>query len=166
MCQTNSGEITPIQDEAYFTEIACLCPMHKVAPTSGHERKNGKGVAQSDLEKAEEFNCKFTDVFNKNEHTQVPFLDRSAPFMNDIVVSKNGVIKLPKGLNPSNALGPDELHPRVLKELAIELNPIFAHLFSNQLTLVKSQRNGLLQISAPFSRRVTGHLRTIIARFP
>ena len=29
------------------------------------KRKNGKGVAQSDLEKAEEFNGQFTDVFNK-----------------------------------------------------------------------------------------------------
>ena len=65
------------------------------------KRKNGKGVAQSDLEKAEEFNGQFTDVFNKNEHTQVPLLDRSAPFMNDIAVSKDGVIKLLKGLNPS-----------------------------------------------------------------
>ena len=67
----------------------------------------GKGVAQSDLEKAEEFNGQFTDVFSKNEHTQVPLLDRSAPFMNDIAVSKDGVIKLLKGLNPSKALGPD-----------------------------------------------------------
>ena len=105
-------------------------------------------------------------MFNKNEHTQVPLLDRSAPFMNNIAVSKDGVIKLLKGLNPSEALGPDELHPRVLKELATELGPVFAHFFSDQLTLVKSQRNGLLQISAPFSSRVTGHLRAVIARFP
>ena len=84
------------------------------------KRKNGKSVAQSDLEKAEEFNGQFTDVFNKNEHTQVPLLDRSAPFMNDIAVSNDGVIKLLKGLNPSKALGPDELNPRVLKELATE----------------------------------------------
>ena len=97
------------------------------------KRKNGKGVAQSDLEKAEEFNGQFTDVFNKNEHTQVPLLDRSAPFMNDIVVSKDGVIKLLKGLNPSKALGPDELHPRVLKELATELGPVFAHLFQQSI---------------------------------
>ena len=55
------------------------------------------GVAQSDLENAEEFNGQFTDVFNKNEHTQVPLLDRSAPFMNDIVISKDGVNKLLKG---------------------------------------------------------------------
>ena len=79
------------------------------------KRKNGKGVAQSNLEKAEKLSSQFTDVFNKNEHTQVPLLDRSAPFMNDIAVSKDGVIKLLKGLNPSKALGPDELHPRVLK---------------------------------------------------
>ena len=56
--------------------------------------------------------------------------------MNDIAVPKDGVIKLLKVLNPSKALGPDKRHPRVLKELATELGPVFAHLFfSNQLTL-------------------------------
>ena len=128
------------------------------------KRKNGKGVAQSVLEKAEEFSGQFTNVFSKNEYIQVPLLDRSAPFMDD-VVSKDGVIKLLIGLNPSKALGPDEFNPRVLKELATELGPVFAHLFE-QSTLVKFQRNGLLRMSALFSRRVTGHLRAIITRFP
>ena len=114
------------------------------------KRRSGNGVAQSDLEKAEEFNGsefngQFTDVFNKNEHTEVLLLDRSAPFMDDTVVSKDRVTKLLKDLNPSKALGPDELHPRVQYLL------IF---FSNQLTLVKSLGNGLLQIFAPFSRKV------------
>ena len=67
-------------------------------------------------------------MFNKNEHTQVPLLDRSAPFTKDII-SKDRVIKLLKGLNLSKALGPDELHPRVLKELATDLGPVVAHLF-------------------------------------
>ena len=57
------------------------------------KRTNGNGVAQSDLEKADESNGQLTDVFNKNEHTQVPLLDRSAPFTDDIVVSKDGVTK-------------------------------------------------------------------------
>ena len=65
------------------------------------------------------------DVFNKNEHRQDPLLDRSAPFMDDSVVCKDGVIKILKGLNPSKALGPVEHHPRVLKELATELGPVF-----------------------------------------
>ena len=53
--------------------------------------------------------------------------------MHDIVVTKEGVTKLLKGLNPSKALGPDELHPRVLKELAMELGPVFAHLFQQSI---------------------------------
>ena len=53
--------------------------------------------------------------------------------MNDIAVSKDGVIKLLKGLNPSKALGPDEFHPRVLKELATELGSVFAHLFQQSI---------------------------------
>ena len=97
------------------------------------KRRNGNGVAESELEQADEFNGQFTDVFNKNEHSQVPLPNRSAPFMNDIVVSAVGVIKLLKGLNPSKALGPDELHPRVLKELASELGPVFAHLFQQSI---------------------------------
>ena len=36
--------------------------------------------------------------------------------MNDIAVSKDGVIKLLKALNRSKALWTDELHPIVLKE--------------------------------------------------
>ena len=67
---------------------------------------------------ADEINSQFTDVFNKNEHSQVPFPNRLAHFMNDIVISAEGITKLLNGLNQSMALGPDELHPRVLKELA------------------------------------------------
>ena len=93
------------------------------------KQRQGSGLAKSDFEKASEFDGQFTDVFTKTEHSQVPLLDRSAPFMEDIVVTKQGVTKLLKGLNRSKALGPDELHPRVLKILATELGPVFAHLF-------------------------------------
>ena len=85
------------------------------------KKRNGSGLAESDFEKAGEFNGQFTvTVFTKTEHSQTPLLNRKAPFMEDIVVSKEGVTKLLKGLNPSKALGPDELHPRVLEELASE----------------------------------------------
>ena len=99
-------------------------------PSLGHQSIM---VQKSESQKAAEFNGKFTDVFTKSEYSQVPLLDRSAPFMEDIVVTKEGVTKLLKGLNPSKALGPDELHPRVLKELATELGPIFTHLFQQSI---------------------------------
>ena len=127
------------------------------------KRKNGKGVAQSDLEKAEEFNGQFTDVLNKNEHTQVPLLDRSVPFMGDTVISKDGVIKLLKSLNPSDALGPDELHHRVLKELATELGPVFPHLFHQSIDTDEIPKEWSLANICPLFKKSD---RSIIARFP
>ena len=126
------------------------------------KQRNGCDVAQSESKKAAEFNGQFTDVFTKSEYSQVPLLDRSAPLMEDIVVTKEGVTKLLKDLNPSKALWPGELHPRVLKELATELGPIFAHLFQ----LVISLRSGQLQTLVPCSRRVIDHLLAIIVPFP
>ena len=59
------------------------------------KKRNGSGIAQSEFEKAEEFNGQFSDVFTKSEYKQVPVMDRSVPFMHDIVVTKEGVTKLP-----------------------------------------------------------------------
>ena len=78
-------------------------------------------------------------------------MDRSAPFMNGIVISKDRVIKLLKGLNPSKALRPDELHPRVLKELATELGPVFAHLFQQSMDTGEIPKEwSLANICPPF----------------
>ena len=98
-----------------------------ISPPPPLKKRLGSGLVQS------EFNGQFTDVFTKSKHSQVPLLDRSAPFMEDIVVTMEGDTKLPKGLNPSKALGPDELHLRVLKELPAELGPVFAHLFQQSI---------------------------------
>ena len=94
-------------------------------------------------------NGQFTDVFTKTVHTQVPLLDRSAPFMDEIVVTKEGVTKLLKGLNPSKALGPDDLHPRVLKELAKELGPVFAHLFQQSIKRIGKRIRTCICTSLP-----------------
>ena len=70
---------------------------------------------------------------NKIEYNEVPLTWSSAPFMDIIVVIPEGVVKLLKGLNPSKALEPNELHLRVLKELTNKLGPASAHLFQQSL---------------------------------
>ena len=87
--------------------------------------------------------------------------------MDNIVVSKDGVTKLLNGLNPSKALGPDEFHPRVLKELATELGLVFAHLVQQSIYTGEIQREWSFANICPLSRKVTDHfLRAIIAWFP
>lgn len=46
--------------------------------------------------------------------------------MDKVKVTKADVIKLPKGLNPAKASGPDEVRSRVLKELPNEIGTIFS----------------------------------------
>ena len=102
LCKSGFLAITPLYINSQKKETQGIPPLKK---------RNGSGIAQSEFEKAEEFNGQFSDVFTKSEYKQVPLMDRSAPFMHYIVVTKEGVTKLLKGLNPSKALGPDELHP-------------------------------------------------------
>ena len=74
--------------------------------------------------------------------------------MEGVCVTKEGVTKLLKGLNPSTVLRPDELHPRFQKELAtVTGRSVFAHLSSTQMTQVKYQKSGHLQTYVPYSER-------------
>ena len=50
--------------------------------------------------------------------------------MFDITVTYEGIAKLFLNLNPNKAAGPDEIKPRVLKELATEIAPILTTLYN------------------------------------
>ena len=68
--------------------------------------------------------------------------------MDDIKVTESKVKKLPQGPKPAKASGLDEIHPRILKELALE----FALLLPT--ILKRSHWTGLRQISVHSSRKV------------
>jgi hypothetical protein len=53
--------------------------------------------------------------------------------MPDITITCEGIAKLLLNLNPSKAAGPDEIKPRVLIELAIEIAPILTIIFQISL---------------------------------
>ena len=52
------------------------------------------------------------------------------PTMPDIVFKENGITKLLANLNPHKAAGQDDIMPRVLKELAIEISSILTLIFN------------------------------------
>ena len=93
-----------------------LGPGHQMGTKFGWmDLQKWSNIAELDSERAEELIGQFNDAFNNTEYNEVLLTRRWAPFMDSIVVSSEGMIKLLKGLNPSKALGPYELHPRVLR---------------------------------------------------
>ena len=75
------------------------------------------------------------------------------------MVSTEGVIKLllsnliTPSVDTSKALEHDELHPRVLKELANELGPVFAHLFQQFLDTGEIAKERLLANIRPLFKK-------------
>ena len=57
------------------------------------KRRNGRGLAESETEQAEEFNGQLADVFSKTSENEVPLLEKSAPPMSNIHILNEGVIK-------------------------------------------------------------------------
>ena len=91
-------------------------------------------------------------MFSKHEHPQVPLLDRSSPFMDGIVVSKDRVTKLLKGLHPAKALGLTNFI-LVLNELATKLGPVFAHLFQQSTDTGAIQKKWSLANICPLFKK-------------
>ena len=101
--------------------------------------KNSEGVLTSnDLETADELNKFFQSVYVKEDDKELIFFndfvhcvfDREAPdpfdflgiqsvsMLDDIFFTPMDVKKLLVTINPNKAMGPDNIHPRVLKELS------------------------------------------------
>ena len=54
----------------------------------------------------------------------MPTTEDQFPVIEDIDITLNGIVKLLKGLNPAKLPGPDNLSPKVLKEIANEVGPL------------------------------------------
>ena len=73
--------------------------------------------------KADILNRQFKSVFTTEDTSSVPTLDNTKyPDIPPLHITEDGVRKLLEGLNPHKAQGPDQLPPRVLKELASKIS--------------------------------------------
>ena len=107
------------------------CDSSGVAPL-----KSSQGIIHSDSNsKASILNSQFVSVFNKDEDVSNIKNKGTSPHpqMNHIEICPAGVHKLFSCLHIHKATGPDGLSARLLKELAVEITPIFTLLFQASL---------------------------------
>ena len=104
-------------------------------------KSEGKLFSHS-IDKADILNKQFQSVFSSSEkiskedfckHYPMPTTDDQFPVIDNIEITLNGVIKLLRALNPTKSPGPDNLGPRVLKELALEIGPLLLLIYKKSL---------------------------------
>ena len=83
--------------------------------------------------KAEALNKQFKSVFTRDTDFKSEPQQRWYPSMAPIQISYSGVLKLLQGLNPAKASGPDNLSPRVLKELSLQIAEPLTVIFQKSL---------------------------------
>ena len=95
-------------------------------------KRNGYPI-KNDIEMANEFNKAFQSVFVQEDTTNLSdfSLDRDAPIIEDLVVTESMVDNLLKCKNVNKAMGPDDIHPMLLRECHSELASQLCLLFRN-----------------------------------
>ena len=82
------------------------------------------------------YNHQYESVYTREDEGDIPCLDgQPYPSMPDITVTKEGVEKLLKKINPSKACGPDMIPARILRDMAEEISPILTTLFQRTIDL-------------------------------
>ena len=93
-----------------------------------------KGIATSALEKANALNQQFQSVFTKEDCNSLPKPGTNfTTSMPPIIIRTEGIEKLLRELKPQKAPGPDNIMPRVLKECAGSIAPLFRQIFQRSL---------------------------------
>ncbi|XP_074653608.1 uncharacterized protein LOC141907764 [Tubulanus polymorphus] len=95
-------------------------------------------------EKVEVFNTYFAGVFTKEDITYIPeppAMLRSITSITSIEITPETVAKKLKALPINKAMGPDQIHPRILHEAADTLSVSLAHLFDKTLKAGKIPGN-------------------------
>ena len=128
--------------------------------------KNQESLVFDDKGKADLLQDQFSSVFTKESLHDIPsFCPRSHIKLGTIVIQVEDVVKKLKGLNTNKSSGPDEIHPKLISELAEILSEPLTILLNSSLRSGKIPKEWKTAvISAVFkkgSRSIAGNYRPI-----
>ena len=130
-----TGDSQPCSNKKFYSFVK-----HNKTEQCGIAPPKQQGLTYSDpVDKANILNRQFESVFSKPQPLSLKQLAKQAtasiytPKMQIIDISIDGVDKLPQGLSPNKASGPDEISPKILKELHHEIAPILTLIFNLSL---------------------------------
>ena len=104
--------------------------------------------------KANVLNYHFSSVFTHDGEAPLPYMGPSPyPSLPDIEINIAGVTKLLKEINPYKATGPDCIPAKVLKEMAEELSPSLALIFSASLQQGKISQDWRKALITPLFKK-------------
>lgn len=95
-----------------------------------------KSKSNTEEEKAEILSDYFAEVLEEEPQGEIPYLAPRTlitPPLTDIDVTPEKVLKRLKNINPTKSPGPDNLHPKVIKENATALLPIIHPLIKKSI---------------------------------
>ena len=122
------------------------------------DNENDKGSTKfDDKEKADILQKQFSSVFTSEPKGDVPHLaQRTEAHIKDLKVTAERVkIELLK-LNVNKSCGPDEIHPRMLKELSDQIAVPLAFLLNTAMEKKRSPLIGKMHMYPRFSKKGRG----------
>ena len=148
-----------ITRQSYWKYIENIVTPKEEEPHSGmktfwtyikHKRKDNIGISPlmmngklfcDPASKSKILNRQFKSAFSANSKFTKKEIIKSKRMhpsikhqtMKPFNITTNGIIKLLKNLNPYKAQGPDNISPRILKELADEISPLLQLIYTKSL---------------------------------
>ena len=95
------------------------------------DKNDKESLKFDDVEKANILQKQFSSVYTHEPEGEIPTIDRRTDKrISDLYISEEMVLKQLINLNVNKSCGPDNLHPRMLKELAEQIAGPISHLFN------------------------------------
>ena len=112
-----------------------------------------ESLRYDDKEKADILQKQFLSVFSPEDDTIPTLPSRVSTHIENMTISEDAVLDMLKNLNVNKSLGPDDIHPRMLHELADLLAAPITVLFNRSIQGEELPKDWKLQYVSPIYKK-------------